>query len=91
MIRLAAFFLGLGLVLAAWPQVQFHHVKAEMMQLAWCSSHLVRSSGLSSSSVQVACRSHAIHKHGDILRVGVASASNDHRLGAQEAPPVCME
>ena len=38
MIRLAAFFLGLALVLAAWPQVQLHHVKAEMMQLAWCSS-----------------------------------------------------
>ncbi|KAI8877247.1 glutamine synthetase/guanido kinase [Backusella circina FSU 941] len=25
--------------------------------------------------------------HGDALRAGVASASNDHRLGAQEAPP----
>ncbi|RCH92564.1 hypothetical protein CU098_007955, partial [Rhizopus stolonifer] len=25
--------------------------------------------------------------HGDLLRAGVASASNDHRLGAQEAPP----
>lgn len=38
MIRLAAFFLGLGLALAAWPQVQLHHVRAELMQLAWCSS-----------------------------------------------------
>ncbi|KAI7892160.1 uncharacterized protein EV154DRAFT_463050 [Mucor mucedo] len=25
--------------------------------------------------------------HGDLLRAGVASASNDHRLGAHEAPP----
>ncbi|KAI9028127.1 glutamine synthetase type III N terminal-domain-containing protein [Phycomyces nitens] len=25
--------------------------------------------------------------HGDLLRAGIASASNDHRLGAHEAPP----
>jgi glutamine synthetase len=29
----------------------------------------------------------AVLDHGDALRAGVASASNDHRLGAQEAPP----
>ncbi|KAI9478407.1 MAG: glutamine synthetase type III N terminal-domain-containing protein [Benjaminiella poitrasii] len=29
----------------------------------------------------------AVYDHGDLLRAGVASASNDHRLGAQEAPP----
>ncbi|KAI7901281.1 glutamine synthetase type III N terminal-domain-containing protein [Cokeromyces recurvatus] len=29
----------------------------------------------------------AVLDHGDLLRAGVASASNDHRLGAQEAPP----
>ncbi|KAI8995005.1 hypothetical protein BDB01DRAFT_831937 [Pilobolus umbonatus] len=28
-----------------------------------------------------------VHDHGDALRAAVASASNDHRLGAQEAPP----
>ncbi|CEP15758.1 hypothetical protein [Parasitella parasitica] len=29
----------------------------------------------------------AVLDHGDLLRAGIASASNDHRLGAQEAPP----
>lgn len=29
----------------------------------------------------------AISKHGGLLRAGIASASNEHRLGAQEAPP----
>lgn len=28
-----------------------------------------------------------IHKHGGLLRASIASASNEHRLGAQEAPP----
>ena len=32
----------------------------------------------------------AVHKHGDMLRATVASASNDHRLGAHEAPPAIM-
>ncbi|KAI9229835.1 MAG: glutamine synthetase type III N terminal-domain-containing protein [Piptocephalis tieghemiana] len=30
---------------------------------------------------------HAVHTHGGLLRAGIASASNDHRLGANEAPP----
>lgn len=30
---------------------------------------------------------HAVHKHGALLRCGIASASNDHRLGGNEAPP----
>lgn len=38
MIRLGVFFLGLGIALLAWPQVQLHHARAELMQLAWCSS-----------------------------------------------------
>jgi glutamine synthetase len=29
----------------------------------------------------------AVHKHGGLLRAAIASASNEHRLGAQEAPP----
>lgn len=29
----------------------------------------------------------AVHKHGDILRAAIASHGNDHRLGANEAPP----
>lgn len=29
----------------------------------------------------------ALYKHGGLLRAAIASASNEHRLGAQEAPP----
>ena len=32
----------------------------------------------------------AIHRHGDIVRMGIAAHSNDHRLGANEAPPSIM-
>jgi glutamine synthetase len=32
----------------------------------------------------------AVHRHGGLLRATVASASNDHRLGANEAPPAIM-
>lgn len=32
----------------------------------------------------------AIDKHQDLLRISVASAGNDHRLGANEAPPAIM-
>jgi len=32
----------------------------------------------------------AVHKYGDLLRASIASASNDHRLGANEAPPAIM-
>jgi glutamine synthetase len=32
----------------------------------------------------------AVHKYGDLLRATVASASNDHRLGANEAPPAII-
>lgn len=32
----------------------------------------------------------AVHKHQDLLRISVASAGNDHRLGANEAPPAIM-
>ncbi|NQW29991.1 MAG: glutamine synthetase III [Ignavibacteria bacterium] len=32
----------------------------------------------------------AVHVHQDLLRTCVASASNDHRLGANEAPPAVM-
>ena len=31
-----------------------------------------------------------VHKHGGLLRALVASASNDHRLGANEAPPAII-
>jgi glutamine synthetase len=33
---------------------------------------------------------YALRKHGDLLRVGVATPHNDHRLGAQEAPPAII-
>jgi glutamine synthetase len=33
---------------------------------------------------------HAVNKHADLLRVSVATAANDHRLGANEAPPAII-
>ncbi len=32
----------------------------------------------------------AVHRHGDILRATVAHSGNDHRLGANEAPPAII-
>jgi glutamine synthetase len=32
----------------------------------------------------------AVHDHADLLRASIASANNDHRLGANEAPPAIM-
>ncbi len=32
----------------------------------------------------------AVHDYGDVLRSAIASASNDHRLGANEAPPAII-
>ncbi|KAA3634524.1 MAG: glutamine synthetase type III, partial [Bacteroidetes bacterium] len=32
----------------------------------------------------------AVYKHADLLRASVASSSNDHRLGANEAPPAII-
>jgi glutamine synthetase len=32
----------------------------------------------------------AVHKHGGLLRAAIASANNDHRLGANEAPPAII-
>jgi len=33
---------------------------------------------------------HAVHKHSGLLRAGVASSGNEHRLGANEAPPAII-
>lgn len=38
----------------------------------------------------VAALAYALNNHGDVLRCGVACAGNDHRLGAQEAPPAVI-
>jgi glutamine synthetase len=32
----------------------------------------------------------AVHDHADLLRASIATAANDHRLGANEAPPAIM-
>ena len=32
----------------------------------------------------------AVYRHQDLLRISVSSASNDHRLGANEAPPAIL-
>lgn len=33
---------------------------------------------------------HTLNMHGDLVRCGVATPGNDHRLGAQEAPPAII-
>lgn len=38
----------------------------------------------------VAALAYAIRNHGDVLRAGVSCTGNDHRLGAQEAPPAIL-
>merc|ERR1712232_1330861 len=38
----------------------------------------------------LACLSHGIMQHNEMLRCSVAHAGNDHRLGAQEAPPAII-
>ena len=38
----------------------------------------------------VAVLAHAINVHGDTLRASIGHAGNDHRLGAQEAPPAII-
>eukprot|EP00514_Thraustochytrium_sp_LLF1b_P003032 CAMPEP_0184523674 /NCGR_PEP_ID=MMETSP0198_2-20121128/9028_1 /TAXON_ID=1112570 /ORGANISM="Thraustochytrium sp., Strain LLF1b" /LENGTH=718 /DNA_ID=CAMNT_0026914757 /DNA_START=136 /DNA_END=2292 /DNA_ORIENTATION=+ len=38
----------------------------------------------------VACMLRSVHLYGDLIRAAVGSAGNDHRLGAQEAPPAIM-
>ncbi len=38
----------------------------------------------------VAALLRGVNLHGDLLRVGVSTAGNDHRLGAQEAPPAII-
>jgi len=38
----------------------------------------------------VAALTRALYVHGDVLRSGVASTGNDHRLGANEAPPAIV-
>jgi len=36
------------------------------------------------------CTVKAVHVHNDLLRASIATAGNDHRLGANEAPPAIM-
>ena len=38
----------------------------------------------------VAALARTVHLYGDAMRVGVATSGNDHRLGAQEAPPAII-
>ncbi|KAJ1677700.1 hypothetical protein EV182_005612, partial [Spiromyces aspiralis] len=33
---------------------------------------------------------HAVHRYSPLLRMAISSSSNDHRLGAQEAPPAII-
>jgi glutamine synthetase len=38
----------------------------------------------------VACLTYALNQHNAVIRASVAHAGNDHRLGAQEAPPAII-
>merc|ERR1719229_2036870 len=38
----------------------------------------------------LACLAHGIYQYNELLRCAVAHAGNDHRLGAQEAPPAII-
>lgn len=38
----------------------------------------------------LACVLKAVHDHADVLRAAIASPGNDHRLGANEAPPAII-
>merc|ERR1719220_1758023 len=38
----------------------------------------------------LACLAHGIYQNNEMLRCAVAHAGNDHRLGAQEAPPAII-
>ena len=40
--------------------------------------------------VILACLAAAVDEHADLIRASVASAGNDHRLGANEAPPAIV-
>ncbi|HEX8199565.1 MAG TPA: glutamine synthetase III, partial [Isosphaeraceae bacterium] len=40
--------------------------------------------------VMLAAVLRAVTRHGDLLRVAIATAANDHRLGANEAPPAII-
>ena len=41
-------------------------------------------------TAMVAVLAKTLNTHGDIIRTGVACSGNDHRLGAQEAPPAII-
>merc|ERR1712039_906371 len=38
----------------------------------------------------IACLAHGLMQHNELVRCAVAHAGNDHRLGAQEAPPAII-
>eukprot|EP00930_Biecheleria_cincta_P082842 TRINITY_DN72493_c0_g1_i1.p2 TRINITY_DN72493_c0_g1~~TRINITY_DN72493_c0_g1_i1.p2 ORF type:complete len:341 (+),score=101.59 TRINITY_DN72493_c0_g1_i1:1232-2254(+) len=38
----------------------------------------------------VACLAYGVKNYGDVLRAAIGHSGNDHRLGAQEAPPAIM-
>merc|ERR1712232_121058 len=38
----------------------------------------------------IACLAHGLYQHNELVRCAVAHAGNDHRLGAQEAPPAII-
>ena len=55
-----------------------------------CSTRATRRTTTPSSWSSAAAVIRAVHKYAELLRVGVAGAGNDHRLGANEAPPAII-
>jgi len=52
--------------------------------------HAQDEKGMTTYVTALACVTAGLHSHNEVLRCAVACAGNDHRLGAQEAPPAIM-
>ena len=85
------------------PQIRFQPGKTEQSQaefiaftvalMVFAFNFIVQLSPITLSLTVRVCPPSfkaAVHKHGDLIRTGVAVPGNDHRLGAQEAPPAIM-
>ena len=55
-----------------------------------CSSRARRRTRTSASSLFLAAVLKGVHRHAGLLRAGIASSGNEHRLGANEAPPAII-
>lgn len=61
----------------------------------YCVNYLLTVSGTTPTKnarfmIMLAAIIRAVHVHGDLLRIAVATPGNDFRLGANEAPPAII-